>query len=432
MSLFSPSMPLEIVAGPIDASVAVPGSKSISNRALICAALAEGRSRIHNIAPGEDSTAMVEALMDLGIRVEREGISAQIDGSEGRITGGGSLDARLAGTTSRFLTALCALAPLPTTITGRGPLLSRPMGDLHVALRDLGAEVRSSEIDGCLPVTVSRGSLSGGELVMRGDVSSQFLSALMLIGPYLDGGLSILLSSELVSRPYVEMTAQVMSSFGVSEVVVAHDKVIVPSGRYSGCEFAIESDASSASYPFAAAAIAGGRIEVTGLSGKSIQGDIRILEILERMGCAFEDRAQSCVISRSGALAGIDIDMADVSDLVPTVAVVAMFASESTRIRNVGFIRKKESDRIGSLVTGIVDLGGKAREHTDGLEIFPSDHLSDSPVVLRAHHDHRLAMAWSLVALKRRGVTIDDPSAVDKSWPQWWEVRESIRSSSLG
>lgn len=427
----SVNSPLLTASGPIDASVFVPGSKSISNRALICAALASGSSHVVNVAPGDDTARMLDCLASIDVRVDIEESSVRIEGCDGEVRGGTELNAGLAGTTSRFMTAVAALGPEPTTITGEPALCRRPMGDLHSALRALGARVESLEEADRLPVRLHRGDLHGGTVGVRGDVSSQFLTALMLIGPYLDGGLEVELTTPLISKPYVTMTSRVMSAFGVRGVTIDETRVCIPEGRYVGAEFEVEPDASSASYPLAAAAITGGTVLVHGLRRDSLQGDIRILEILEEMGCRVETSSGSCALVRSGALSGIDIDMSDVSDLVPTIAVVALFAASPTRIRNVGFIRGKESDRIGDLVSGIEAIGGHAVEYADGLEIFPLESVPVEPIMMDTHHDHRLAMAWSLIALERQSVTIDVPNVVDKSWPQWWTVRETIRRSSI-
>ncbi len=426
-----PRQPLEPALGPIDVRVSVPGSKSISNRVLVCAALADGWSVIDNLAPGDDTQAMIECLTVLGVEIEESSGSIRIHGVAGVPKGGSVLDARLAGTTSRFLTAVAALSVDPSTITGGGPLMRRPMGDLHSGLVELGALVEPLGAPGYLPVKVSRNDLHGGRINMRGDVSSQFLTSLMLIAPYLTDGLEVHLTSPLVSRPYVEMTAHVMASFGVEGVAVEGERIRVPSGVYEARDYRVEPDASSASYPLAAVAVTGGRIEIEGLTRNSLQGDIRFLHVLEDMGCSVRHGDGYCEVTADGTLRGVDLDMSDISDLVPTVAVLGMFASSPTRIRNVGFIRAKESDRISDLVSGIQQLGGRASETEDGLVVLPSDSLTPDAVLLSSHHDHRLAMAWSIVALRRTGISIDDVTVVSKSWPDWWRVRELIRSSSM-
>lgn len=415
---------LETARGPIDAEVSVPGSKSIANRALVCAAQAPGTSRLSNLPGGEDTVAMVEGLRSLGSSIEVDGTRVAVDGGPWR--GGTTLDAGLAGTTSRFLIAAAATCVEPSVIDGGEALRQRPMDDLLSALAGLGASVESVRHPGRLPVRVGRAALRGGNVRIAGDTSSQFVSALMMIAPRLAGGLALELSTGLVSRPYVDMTARVMESFGIRGVVVGDDHVEVAPGEYRPTDYAIEPDASSASYPLAAAAITGGRVTVRGLRPDSMQGDRRIVSILADMGCevAFDDRGATVV--GSGELRGIDVDMSDVSDLVPTVAAVATFAQSPTRISGVGFIRRKESDRLAALVEGLTKLGCSAHESDDGIVIEPGDRAARHGAVLATHHDHRLAMTWSLLALRIPDVHLDDPSVVAKSWPEWWEVRSSL------
>lgn len=419
-------MDLDVAGGPVRATIPVPGSKSVANRALVCAALADGESRLGGLPTGDDTEAMIEGLRRFGVPVET--LDRDRRSVQGRsIEGGVEIDARLAGTTSRFLTAVAALGETFTTVSGGEALRRRPMGQLHDALRTLGADVESLEHPGCLPVRVRRGDLQGGAVSMPGDVSSQFVSALMLIGPCLPRGLEIRLTSPLVSRPYVAMTASVMSDFGATGIVVADSLVSVEPSGYRGIDSTIEPDASSASYPLAAAAITGGCVRVPGLLRDSWQGDVAIVDVLGSMGCrvAFDDDGAEV---EGGPLRGIDLDMSDVSDLVPTVAAVACFADSPTTITGVGFIRRKESDRIGDLVAGLNALGCRADALDDGLRIEPSTALHGAR--LSTHHDHRLAMAWSLLALRVPGVSIDDPTVVTKSWPTWWEVRSTLLASA--
>jgi 3-phosphoshikimate 1-carboxyvinyltransferase len=421
-------MDLVTASGPVRGTIPVPGSKSVANRALVCAALADGESRLVGLPTGDDTEAMIEGLRRFGVRIDAiDRDRWSVHGSP--IEGGVDVDARLAGTTSRFLTAVAALGGRYTTVTGGEALRRRPMGQLHDALRSLGADVESLDEVGCLPVRVRRAELQGGAISMPGDVSSQFVSALMLIGPYLPGGLEIRLTSPLVSRPYVAMTASVMSNFGATGIVVADSFVSVEPSRYRGIESTIEPDASSASYPLAAAAITGGRVRVPGLRRDSWQGDVAIVDLLGTMGCrvSFDDHGADV---EGGPLRGVDVDMSDVSDLVPTVAAVACFADSPTTISGVGFIRRKESDRIGDLVAGLNALGCRAEALADGLRIEPTDPSVHRGTRLSTHHDHRLAMAWSLLALRITGVSIDDPTVVAKSWPTWWDVRSALLAST--
>jgi 3-phosphoshikimate 1-carboxyvinyltransferase len=414
---------------PLDAVVTVPGSKSIANRTLVCAALADGDSLLRGVPGGDDTVAMVECLQRLGLGVSMEGDGAVVAGCGGAIdVAGVTLDAGLAGTTSRFVTAVAALASGPVTIDGAPPLRRRPMGPLHAALVELGATVVPGGAAGGLPVTV-RGPLRGGEVALAGDVSSQYLTALMLVAPLLAGGLRVRLTTPLVSAPYVRLTATVMASFGVDDVTIDEDSIMVAPGRYRGAELTIEPDASSASYPLAMAAVAGGRIQVRDLHATSAQGDVVFAELLGRMGCAVADDGDGLTVSRDPAtpLVGLDVDMADTSDLVPTVAAVAVLASTPTTIRGVGFIRAKESDRLGDLAAELSALGAAVTIEADGLRIEPVVPLHGA--VLGTHHDHRLAMAFGVVATALAGVAVRDPYVVAKSWPGFWTVRDAVVGS---
>ncbi|CAN5543125.1 3-phosphoshikimate 1-carboxyvinyltransferase [soil metagenome] len=413
----------------IDAIVDVPGSKSIANRALFCAALAEGESVISNVPDGDDTQSMIAGLHALGIEIE-------IDASESttmRIAGGRShfrpgpmtLHAGLAGTTSRFLTALCALGSGRYTIDGAAPLRKRPMGPLHDAMSTLGARVRSQGAAGHLPVSVEGPfDVSCEELTMPGDVSSQYITALMLVAPYFNKGLRLVLSTELVSRPYVRMTAAIMQQFGVSDVEVGNRIIVVPQGRYTPQEFVVEPDASSAGYPLAAAAICGGRATVRGLTKDSIQGDAAFCQVLERMGCSVTQDDRSTTITRTGALRGLAINMVELSDLVPTLAAVAAFADGATEIHGVGFIRNKESDRLTDLCRELRRAGIGAVDTAHGMIVTPAPMQM---ATLATHHDHRLAMAFALIGLGASGIVVDDPEVVSKSWPGFWSMLEGLR-----
>ncbi len=417
----------------IIADVTVPPSKSIANRALVCAALADGESRVVGIAPGDDTAAMVECLGSLGITVGTQfdrttGLrSAIVVGTGGALaTGPVDLHTRLAGTTSRFVTALAALGPGPYTIDGDPPLRRRPMAPLHDSLRALGATVEPGDGWGNLPVTIS-GPVHGADaIVMPGDVSSQYVTALMLVAPLVPGGLRLGLSTELVSRPYVEITRSVMAAFGAGEVEVEHRHVHVSESGYSPTEFRVEPDASSASYPLAAAAIVGGAVSVKGLGRASLQGDAAFVDVLAEMGCSITVSDHDTVVMRrrDAPLRGIEIDMADISDLVPTVAVIATQATSPTRITGVGFIREKESDRLGDLAAELVKTGVEVTVDEDGLTITPVDLLHGAR--LETHHDHRLAMAFGLLGLVVDGISVADPDVVSKSWPDYWSMLDRL------
>ena len=422
---------VRLAEGPVIADVAVPPSKSIANRALVCAALAGGESEIGGLAPGDDTNAMVECLGALGVPVgvvERDGtLSATIVGTGGSLPVGPiTLHTRLAGTTSRFVTALAALGPGPYLIDGDPPLRRRPMGPLHDSLHALGARLEPGDGWGHLPVTVS-GPVGGADaIVMPGDVSSQYVTALMLIAPMIRDGISLGLSTDLVSRPYVEITQAVMEAFGATGVHIAHRHVTVAESEYVPTRYVVEPDASSASYPLAAAAIVGGAVSVRGLGTTSLQGDSAFCAVLERMGCLVTAGTHDTVVMRrrDTPLHGIDVDMAHISDLVPTLAVVATQATTPTRITGVGFIREKESDRLGDLATELNKLGANVTVDDDGLTVTPTDLLRGAR--LETHHDHRLAMSFGLLGLVVPGIEIADPGVVSKSWPTFWDALDAI------
>ncbi len=416
--------------GPVIADVAVPPSKSISNRALICAALVDGTSEIVGLAPGDDTMALLGCLEALdcgvGVRDSEWGTVADIVGTGGvwprrPIT----LQAKLAGTTSRFVTALAALNGGPFTIDGDPPLRRRPMEHLHDALVALGATVEAGEEWGHLPVTVE-GPLRGADAVMMpGDVSSQYVTALMLVAPHVPGGLHLWLSTPPVSRSYLAITKSVMDAFGVSGVEISGRRIRVEPGVYEPTEFHVEPDASSASYPLAAAAMVGGAVCVRGLGSSSVQGDSRFAELLASMGCIVTVGTDTVVMRRRDTpLRGIDVDMSDISDLVPTLAVVATQAVTPTRISGVGFIRAKESDRLGDLAAELSKTGASVAVEDDGLTVRPTDLLHGAR--LETHHDHRLAMAFGLLGLVVDGIEVADPAVVSKSWPGYWDDLAAI------
>jgi 3-phosphoshikimate 1-carboxyvinyltransferase len=415
-----------VKSGTLDAVVSVPGSKSIANRALICAALARGASSISGVPGGDDTQAMLQSLQVLGATVVLEGSKARIEASiDLSRSDAVSVDANLAGTTARFLTAIAALRRGPLTVTGNKSLRSRPMKDLHLALDQLGAKLSWQDEKYCLPVTVQRGESYARSIQVAADTSSQFVTALMLVAPMLESGLRIELVGDVISLPYITMSASVMRAFGAKVNMVDERNIVIDGGGYVGCNFVVEPDASSASYPFAAAAVVGGRVRVNGMWSNMTQGDGRFVDVLRQMGCGVqEDQDGISLVRDAGApLLGIDIDMSEISDLVPTLAVVALFATTPTRIRGVGFIRKKESDRIGDLASEMRKLGANVVEHDDGLEITPQ---TLHPGRCDTHHDHRLAMAFGVAGLKQPGVMIDQPQVVSKSWPRFWEMLEAL------
>ena len=423
----SPSYAVVPLGSTLNASVRVPGSKSVAARALVCAALAVGESTVSNLPSGDDTEAMLEGVALLGVTMERQGDSVRftssmpVDRTEPLV-----IDARLAGTTARFLTAVASLRRGEVVITGEEALRRRPMRVLHQALADIGFDVSPLNGSGMLPVSVKRGEQKSVRVIIPATTSSQFTTALMLIAPKLPQGLSIVSEGEAVSQSYLDMTVGVQRSFGVEPIERQQQVFRYESSDYVGTQYEVEPDASSASYPLAAAAIAGGRVVVSGLGRSSLQGDSKFAEVLEQMGCSVARSGDDVVLSRSpeNPLIGVTVDMRDMSDLVPTLAVVAAFAQTSTTITGVGFIRKKESDRIGDLSAELRKLGVSVDEYPDGLTVHPSATHAGN---VDTHHDHRLAMALALIGLVTPGVVINDPMVVTKSWPEYWNMLGALQ-----
>ncbi len=410
----------------LNSIVQVPGSKSVAARALVCAALASQQSVVSNLPTGDDTNAMLEGLAQLGAMIEVSGNSARvIQPIQTNNLDPIVIDAKLAGTTARFLTAVAALRIGEVVITGQEALRKRPMHDLHQALCDIGLEVSPLNGAGALPVAVRYREQTHSRVVIPSSTSSQFTTAMMLIAPRLPKGLTVVLEGEVVSESYIDMTVAVQSRFGVSPELLDTAAYRYESSQYTGCSFVVEPDASSASYPIAAVAIVGGSVTIKDFALSSLQGDSKFLDVASSMGCAVEVHGNDIVVSRAKnqLLKGVNIDMRDMSDLVPTLAVLASFASTSTTITGVGFIRMKESDRIGDLAGEMRKLGVLVEEHEDGLTIHPSKHRGG---VVQTHHDHRLAMSLALIGLTIDGVEIENPEVVSKSWPEYWSMLESL------
>ncbi len=415
---------------PPRADVQVPGSKSLTNRAMVVAALADGPSVLSGALDSEDTRVMVGALRTLGITIDHDASTATISlqGCSGAIPSrAASLSVANSGTSLRFLTAMLATADGTFHLDGSPRMRQRPISDLLDALGDLGVRVQSDLGTGCPPVTVEASGLSGGRAVVKGDVSSQFLSGLLMALPYARIATNVVVDGSLVSQPYVAMTIAVMDAFGVSIGNRGFRQFDVQPGRYTGRPFAIEPDASAASYFLALAAITGGSITLEGLGHSSIQGDVAFADVLERMGCTII-REPSRTTIKAGPLRGVDVDMNAISDTVMTLAVTALFAEGPTRIRNVAHIRHKESDRIAALAAELRKLGAHVDEYPDGLAIAPP-----APELLRGaeittYDDHRMAMSFALAGLRIPGVTILDPGCVAKTYPGFWSDLERLRS----
>ncbi|MDQ2649024.1 MAG: 3-phosphoshikimate 1-carboxyvinyltransferase [Actinomycetota bacterium] len=423
-------LPIEPLAGPLHATVEVPGSKSITNRALVCAALAHGTSVLEGALHAEDTEAMVHGLQAMGVEIHTDWPNGRVTvtGVAGRPPSPLSLvDARLSGTTSRFLLPVAGLGDGTTRVDGALPLRNRPMGPVVAALRRLGAEVREVGAADHLPIEVSGGPMAGGVVELPGDTSSQFLSGLLLAGPAMRTGLTVVCTTELVSRGYVDMTVAVMAAFGV-EVDQPDDRTwVVAPDDYQGTTYRVEPDASAASYAFAAAALAGGAVTVAGLGTPSLQGDLEFVEHLRRMGAEVERAADRTTVRRTGPLVGIDEDLSQESDIAQTLAVVATAATTPTRVNGIGFIRAKETDRVGNVVLELRRLGIEAVEEPDGYVVHPG---TPQPGTVATYEDHRMAMAFALLGLVAPGIAIDDPGCVAKTFPGYWDLLGQLRAQS--
>ncbi|MCU1377094.1 MAG: 3-phosphoshikimate 1-carboxyvinyltransferase [Acidimicrobiales bacterium] len=403
----------------IDATVGVPGSKSLTNRALVCAALAEGTSTITGALVADDTAAMGDCLRALGAGVEWDGTTVTVVGVAGRIdVDEAHLDARLSGTTSRFVLPLLALGSGRYTLDGKEPLRRRPMGPSIDALRDMGVAVEELGEPGHLPVVVS-GPVRGGEAAVRGDLSSQFVSGLLLAAPAMPGGLRVTIRTSLVAAPFVAMTTAVMRAFGADV-----QELDVRPGGYRSREYAVEPDASAASYFLAAAAIAGGRVTVGGLGRESLQGDLRFVDVLERMGATIELTDVDVSVT-GGDLRGIDVDLSAMPDMAQTFAVVAACADGPSRVSGVSVIRGHETDRITAVVNELRRCGVGAEETDDGFVIEPAQ---IRPATIQTYDDHRMAMSFALLGLRQPGIEIADPDVVGKTFPGFWDALARLRS----
>jgi 3-phosphoshikimate 1-carboxyvinyltransferase len=413
--------------GAFDALVPVPGSKSITNRALLVAALADGESELRGPLTSDDTAVMVEALHALGCEVALGAETWKVAGRAGRLRrSAAALYTANSGTTARFLTAAAALANGPVVIDGNPRMRERPIEDLVDALGALGVRVDILGKSGCPPLRVYGGGLPGGRATIDASRSSQYVSAVLLSAPYAKSDVVLdFRNGILVSRPYVELTLRLMRDFGaVADWTEQGGVWVSREHRYQGRSYAVEPDASSAAYAFCAAAIAGGRVRVEGIPANSVQADFALLGILEQMGCEVvrgQDYAE--VRGPLGRLRGVDVDMNDLPDAAMAVAVVALFAGGDTRIRNVANLRIKESNRLLALETELRKLGASARTTVDSLLIEPGRlHAAE----IDTYDDHRIAMAFALAGLRIPGVVIRNPACVSKTWPEYFSALERL------
>ncbi|HLF15181.1 MAG TPA: 3-phosphoshikimate 1-carboxyvinyltransferase [Bacteroidota bacterium] len=401
--------------------IELPPSKSYTQRALIAASLADGESIIRNPSRSSDSLTMIEALRKFGIAIVDEGHSLTVRGGGGILRGGErTIDVGNAGTCMRFLSALAALAPGTTTLTGDGEMLKRPVLGLVRALRDAGAD--ASCADRCPPVTVRGGNLAGGRVSLDASESSQFLSALLLVAPYSTGPLEIVVAGTLTSAPYIAMTLSVMRDFSVDCGHVGAVYRLEHPRRYAAREYTVEPDVSSATFFGAAAAITGCTVTIPGVRRDTLQGDIAFFTILREMGCAVVFRDRELVIT-GGILRGVRTDMNALPDSVPALAVTAAFASTPTTVTNVSHLRHKETDRLRALANELNRIGASATVAPAGIDILPG-RLRGCEI--ETYNDHRIAMSFAVAGLKADGMRILNPGCVAKSFPGFWAQLEKF------
>jgi 3-phosphoshikimate 1-carboxyvinyltransferase len=425
-------MQINPILHPLKANINVPGSKSLTNRSLLIAALADGITTITNALFSEDSCYFVNTLQTLGFNVTLypENTSMTIIGLGGCIPAQqADLFIGNAGTAARFLSAFLTLGNGEYSLDGDARMRERPIGDLVDALTQLGAKVdainnRHSSI--CPPIKIIASGLPGGKTKIAGNISSQFLSALLMVAPYAKTPVEIEITTELYSKPYVDMTLLVMSDFGVEVNRFGYNRFVVHPALYTPLPtYPIESDASAASYFFAASAICGGTIRVKNINRSSKQGDIRFLDVLVNMGCVVTQYENSIEVTGPTELIGLDVDMRDIPDTAQTLAVVAPFAITPTRIRGIASARFKETDRISATCTELQKIGVNVDEHEDGMTIYPCNEFR--PAAVQSYNDHRMAMAFSLIGLRVPGIVIENPGCVSKTFPNFFEVLDSLQ-----
>jgi 3-phosphoshikimate 1-carboxyvinyltransferase len=419
---------------PLNASVHVPGSKSLTNRALLIASLANGTTRLANALFSDDSHYFAKALQTLGFDVQLDEANHEmtVNGRGGNIPAHkAELFIGNAGTAARFLSAFLTLGNGEYILDGEPRMRERPIGDLVDSLTQLGAMIQPLAVSDqfsstCPPIKIIACGLPGGKTKIAGNISSQFLSALLMVAPYAKSPIEIEVVTDLNSKPYVDMTIAIMQDFGVEIERQGYERFIIHPSSFSPlASYQIESDASAASYFFAAPAVCGGTVRVENISRRAKQGDIAFLDVLQQMGCTIKEGDNFIEVTGAKSLHGVSVDMRDISDTAQTLAAIAPFASSPTTIRGIGFIRAKETDRVHAVCTELQRLGIHVDEREDGMTIYPRENIQ--PATIQTYNDHRMAMAFSLIGLRAAGIFIENPDCVSKTFPNYFEVLELLR-----
>ena len=404
--------------------VSVPGSKSFTHRTLIAAALSNGLCTVHNPLRSQDTLLTLGALEKMGAAVEDRRETVSIQGLNGQFNPCAEpIYLANSGTSMRLLAGVAALGQGTYTLTGTRRMYHRPIGHLLEALNRLGIAARAIEDNGCPPVEIPGGRVEGGEVEINCSVSSQFLSSLLLMAPCTRSGLTITISHGLVSTPYIDMTVDILERFGVRVERDGYKRFDVPGGQtYRAGDYTVEPDASQAGYFWGAAAITGGSVTVNGVTAASSQGDVGLAEVLGRMGCGVERMASGITVT-GGALKAVTVDMADMPDGVPTLAVVAAFAEGTTIIENVAHLKAKESDRLASTCAELKKMGIEAAAENDRLVVTGG---RPTGATIHTYDDHRIVMSFAMAGLVVPGVRILEPHCVEKSFPEFWDVWETL------
>lgn len=394
------------------AVIAIPGSKSYTNRALVLAALADGVTILRNPLFSDDTKYTIEALGALGVRIEHKGSDLEVHGGK-MCDPDKTLFLGNAGTAVRFFTALLCITGFKTKITGNERMQERPIKDLLTALRDLGAKLESVKKNGCPPIKINGNGIKGGTVEISGKISSQFISSLLMIAPYAESDVSIVIKDELVSKPYIDMTIQIMKNFGVSVSNEDYARFKIAAGqKYKACDYLVEGDASSASYFYALEKLHGVDLDIRNISKNSLQADIKFLELLSKCD----------LLSKSDLLSSLDLN--HMPDAAMTVAIMAAFTKGKTRLTNIANLRVKETDRIKALVTELKKVGCDARELEDGIEINGDPSKLHGDALIETYDDHRMAMCFSVLASKIPNVQILDPDCTSKTYPTFFKDLE--------
>ncbi len=421
-----------ITLGPLTSAngeIQIPGSKSLSNRILLLAALAKGSTKITNLLESDDIRHMLNALTSLGIKYTLEDSNTCIVEGNGGPFSAQQADLFLgnAGTAMRPLTAALCLGNGEFRLHGEPRMHERPIGDLVESLKTLGVDVEYQENDGYPPLLIKANGLAGGEVSIKGNISSQFLTAILMSAPLAQSDLTIHVEGELVSKPYIDITLHAMKQFGVVVENNNYQSFVVKGQQtyQSPGEIMVEGDASSASYFLAAAAIAGGKIKVHGVGSDSVQGDVKFAEVLSAMGAKIT-YGPTWIESERDQLNGVDLDMNHIPDAAMTIATTALFAKGPTRIRNIYNWRVKETDRLAAMATELKKLGATVEEGEDYIYVEP---LADvQHAAIDTYDDHRIAMCFSLVAFSNSQVTINDPSCTSKTFPTYFDLFAEVSS----